>query len=53
MSPDLEQMLHLLPCILRSGDVALSVERNVAERVSVQELDSPVQDANQAAQDAE
>ena len=52
MLPGVKRQKNLLPSILRSSDVALSVKRDVAECVSVQELDSPVEDANQTAQDA-
>jgi hypothetical protein len=44
---------NLLPGSLGSIDIAFAIERDVAERISVQELDSPVQDANQTPQDAE
>lgn len=45
--------LDHLPGTLRCVNIALSVQRNVAESIAVEELDCPIQEANQAAQTAE
>lgn len=44
---------NLLPCVLSSRDVGLAVEGNVGEGIAVEELNSPVKDANEATKDAE
>jgi hypothetical protein len=45
--------VHLLPSSLRRYKVALSVESDVGEGVTVQELNRPVQNADQALQTAQ
>ena len=45
--------INLLPSVLSSRNIALSVESDVAESISVQELHSPFQDTDQASQNAE
>ncbi|KFY62481.1 hypothetical protein V496_04569 [Pseudogymnoascus sp. VKM F-4515 (FW-2607)] len=46
-------VLHHVPRRLGSGDIRLPVQRNVAERILVEELDEPVQQPNEAPQHTE
>ena len=49
----MEGVQNLRPGILRGRDVRLPVQCNMRERISVQELHRPVQQADQAAENAE
>ena len=44
---------YIRPRLLGGLNVALAVQRNVAEGIAVNELDGPIEDADQALQNAE
>lgn len=46
-------VLDHLPSVLCSSDVRLAVQRNVDERISVEKLDGPLDDGEEAAKDTE
>ena len=46
-------MSNLLPGIFSSRDIRFAVQRDVRERISIQELDSPFKETNQTPKDTE
>jgi hypothetical protein len=45
--------LYLLPGVLSGSNVRFAIERNIRKRVTVQELDRPVEQADETSKDAE